>query len=194
MTSPTRRAAVFALADPRGNNPHGTYETADHEGRRLNAGRYETVAGFERAVERRAERPRVPDPVTMRPSLGEGPPPAPTSSSSGLVGALIFMGIGATIAYVLSRPSVVVDDEDLQDEPRRARAPRANPTPAPAAAPPVVVVQPPPQLAAPAPTPVVIDVVAQPVAKRRRHRSRVAKVAPVETATVVVPVPVVKPA
>lgn len=104
------RRPAFDLADQRGNNPHGTREAVDDEGRRLNGYRYETVQQAERALDPRARR------------LGETPPPAPPpgggssgGGSSGGNGLFWLLAAGAGIA-LLSALSSSDDENDENDE------------------------------------------------------------------------------
>jgi hypothetical protein len=143
---------VFTLADARGNNPHGTRETADDEGRRRNAGRYETVGQLDAALDRRMHR---------APPLGETAPILQSSPS--FVGAILLVAVGAAIAYVATRPKPLDLDADTP-EPVGPPQPLVQ-NPAPSATPaPVVVVA--PVVANPAPAPV------EP--KRRRRRATAA--------------------
>lgn len=181
---PVRRAALFSLADARGNNPHGTRETAYDEGRRLNAGRYETIGDLDRALDARA-RPRLVAPRLGGMQLGASPPvePAPT----GLLGMLALIAVGAGIAYVMMKKGGNEDGEDGEDGVDGDVDFVAAPVPASTTQ--NVVVQPAPipiaSVPVANPAPAVVSVVASPV-KRRARRVRRAK-NPVD-ASVVVPV------
>jgi hypothetical protein len=173
---------LFSLADARGNNPHGTRESAYDEGRRLNAGRYETVGDLDRALDERA-RPRVPLRVPMG-AQPEQPPPAP--APTGLLGVLALLAVGAGIAYVMMRK----DPEEVEDDELRA-----NPLlPAPASTAPAavqsVVVHPTPVPTAAAAAQPTVGAEPAPVAKRRRRAKKVV----VEDAVTVVPTATPTPA
>lgn len=177
-----RRTALFSLADARGNNPHGTRESAYDEGRRLNAGRYETVGDLDRALDEQA-RPRAPLRVPMGAQPEQTPEPAPT----GLLGVIALLAVGAGIAYVMMRkdPEEVEDEVELRTNPLLP-APTSTPVPTPAAVQSVVV----------HPQPAQPPVDAAPVAKRRRRAKKVVEDAttPVPTAApVVVTVPAATP-
>jgi len=165
---PTHRAALFTFADARGNNPHGTRETAYDEGRRLNAGRYETVGDLDRAFDVRA-RPRLIARQLAGP-VAPQPEPAPT----GIVGVLALMAVGAGIAYVLMKK----DRSEAAEEFEEFEAPAALPSPTTQT---VTVL--PAAPAAPIPNPAPVVVVAPPpppveAPKRRRRRAAVATVVP----------------
>ncbi len=154
---------IFNLADHRGNNPHGTRETSEHEGRRRNAGRYETVGDLDRALDVRARRvPALPGRL-VAPQLGSVPQQAPPT---GLFGILALVAVGAGIAYVLMKRDEGPEEFDaVQALPSTTTQ---NVTVQPAVASPV--------LASPAPGPVVTvnpapSVVVAP--KRRRRRKPV---------------------
>lgn len=165
---PTRRAAVFAFADKRGNNPHGTRETYDHEGRRRNAQRYETVGQMDRALDPRS-RPRQ---IALQ--LGEGPP-SPSPAPSNIFSALLLIAVGAAIAYVATRPDEVDEAETQAPRPNPAPAqPAALPPAAPPAAPAAVVVvatQPAPVTLPPV---IAIEPVTARTARRRRKKAEAA--------------------
>lgn len=117
--NPRLRDALFTLADSRGNNPHGTREDAVHEGRRLNAGRYETVEQIDRALDARSRRVKVPglagtatEPVRTQASS----PTTPQGAS--LLEAAFLIALGAGVAYLLSRKDASSGDEadDVDDE------------------------------------------------------------------------------
>lgn len=173
-SAPVRNDA-FAVPDPRGNNPHGTSEGSEHEGRRLNAGRYETVGEMDRALDVRAQilarPPRLPRPQQVAEQLGEAPAAPPTGGT--WLGALMLAAIGGAVVYVLTRPDEL-EEVDVTPSP----APIPNPAPpnvppalpAPITTPGVTIVMS-PSSPAPSPAPVatvttaVVDV---PVKKRRR--------------------------
>ncbi len=172
-----RRAALFALPDARGNNPHGTRETSSHEGRRLNAQRYETVGQIDAALDSRARAQRAVGDAGFGAPGEVLPPPA---QGGGALGALLLLFAGAAIAYVMtSRASAVAEatDDDsplFGGDPERIRG----------LTPSVVVVN--PVSAAPVvrQSP-VIEISAEPTKKRRRSRKKpVPVVAPV---TVTIP-------
>lgn len=115
------RRQAFDLADRRGNNPHGTREAADHEGRRLNGYRYETVSQVERALDPRARR------------LGEAnTPPAPPpggGGSGGGNGLFWLLAAGAGIALLSALSSSGESDESDEDDADDDALPRENPGP-----------------------------------------------------------------
>jgi hypothetical protein len=121
------RRTSFDTADRRGNNPHGTREQAEAEGRRLNGFRYETVTQAERSLDRRS-------------TMGEAPLPVqPKSSGGGGSGLFWLLAAGAGIALLsaLSSDDGVDDADDADDELAPAPSPslplRENPSPATAA-------------------------------------------------------------
>src|SRR3990172_2427369 len=177
-----RARGVFSNPDLRGNNPHGTYETADEEGRRLNAKRYETVGQVEEALDRRTQA------LMARRQMGEMPEPwgayssalsgAPSSApSGGLGGVLLLIGLGAVIGYFLTRKDGESDEEGVEEAAAQPNgmfvAPAPVVTPVGNSTPPkstrVQVSQPtPPQMAAP---------------KRRRRRAKSPEASPTATPT-----------
>ncbi len=175
--NPASRAALFALADPRGNNPHGTRETADAEGRRLNAQRYETVGQMDHALDKRAllldQRARVAQ-------LGAVPP---AQQEGGLFGALLFFGLGVALATVFLKRDeddrdIVGDDDDTlgdlglmtRDVPRAPRAPRQHaPRALPAPTAPAVVTV----VTTPAPALVTNPIVPPPIENPKRAAKKV---------------------
>jgi len=178
-----RRDVVFGFADARGNNPHGTRETAEHEGRRLNAQRYETVGQMDRALDARARSLHGGTRGARMPGLGpmgstSGPfvqgTGAPSSGPSFWETVFIFAA-GAGLMYLVTKKDT--DEEVFLD----AASLLTNPAlPAPV----TVVLNPSAQ-----PTPVVA--VASPVEKlRRKHRS-VKEVKAAKTATALLNAPTV---
>lgn len=190
------RDALFGPADARGNNPHGTYESSDAEGRRLNAGRYETVGQMDQALDTRArnldERKRVFRPVGATAGNATGT----AGSAGGIFGALLLIGLGALLGYVITRKGGdEEEDEDLIPLP-------LDTAPSAPVIQPVVV----PQVAsqvAPQVVPVVpimVNPVVVEAPKKRRRRAAalgavgaVGAVSPVVVPTIVVS-PVVVPA
>lgn len=133
------RRPAFDLADQRGNNPHGTREQAEAEGRRLNGYRYETVSQVERALDARARQPARP--------MGEAnPPPALPSGGGGSGGGnglfwLLLAGAGVALLSALSSSSEDDEQEDADgDGDGAGPLLRENPAPAAAAASPNITV------------------------------------------------------
>lgn len=123
------RRTSFDTADRRGNNPHGTREQAEAEGRRLNGFRYETVAQAERSLDHRS-------------TVGEASLPVqPKSSGGGGSGLFWLLAAGAGIALLSALSSddgpEDADDDDADDELAPAPSPslplRENPSPTTAA-------------------------------------------------------------
>lgn len=163
MTNPQRRQALFALADARGNNPHGTRESADHEGRRLNAQRYETVDQMGARLDQRGGG------TFGVPQLGEAPL-APTQAAPWTAGDLLGLAIGVGVLGAAAFLWVAGSKSPTLSAPEAPAAPLL-PAPAPAPSPSsVVVVQAP---AAPLPNPA-------PVRARRRRAKK-----PPDTATMI---------
>ncbi len=139
------RDRLFAAPDARGNIPHLTRETADHESRRINATMYETVGEMDAALDQRLQ-------------ATQGPPRPASSSGGSWLGSLVLIGLGAALAWV-----VLSDDEDDADAAKDVTPPpttvvRENPS--------VNVVVPPAQHTTNiAPVPVVV-----PPPRRRRRR------------------------
>lgn len=170
------RDRLFQAPDARGNIPHMTRETADHESRRINAGVYETVGQMDAALDARVDARLAPTPVTNAP---------PTRSGGSLLGSLALIGLGVAVAWVF------LSSDDDGDDDAKDVTPRENPTPS---TPSTVVVTPPAQTTTvttnEAPVPVVV-----PPPKRRRRRAKPATIT-VETKSspsVPVVVPVVPP-
>jgi hypothetical protein len=159
-----RREVVFGLPSARGNAPHMTREAADDEGKRLNAGRYETVEQMDAQLDTRARVfARAPAALGEAPSVLQEAPS--TSDGFGLFGGLLFFAAGAALVYVLTKHS----GEDEEDEGGMPALPAPEPTPV--AAPPALVA-PTPVLAVPAvavPTPPVPVLATSP--RRRRVRA-----------------------
>lgn len=86
-----RRVGAFAPADHRGNNPHGTREQHEAEGKRLNAMRYETIGQAERAMDARAA------------SVGALEPPTPAAGPGVGLGLLGWALLGAGALWLLTR-------------------------------------------------------------------------------------------
>lgn len=124
------RRPAFDLADSRGNNPHGTREQADAEGRRLNGYRYETVQQVERALDPRARR------LGATPA---SPPPAPPSGGGGSGGGFFWLLAAAAGLALLASASSDEDEAEGGDGGDGDDVPRENPAPAPAAAPNITV-------------------------------------------------------
>jgi hypothetical protein len=125
------RRTSFDTADRRGNNPHGTREQAEAEGRRLNGFRYETVAQAERSLDHRSTVGEAPLPVQPKSSGGGG-------GGSGLFW-LLAAGAGIALLSALSSDDGPedADDDDADDELAPAPSPslplRENPSPTTAA-------------------------------------------------------------
>ena len=122
------RRTSFDTADRRGNNPHGTREQAEAEGRRLNGFRYETVAQAERSLDHRS-------------TVGEAQLPVQPKSSGGGGGSGLFWllaaGAGIALLSALSSDDGADDADDADDELAPAPSPslplRENPSPTAAA-------------------------------------------------------------
>lgn len=163
------RDRLFAAPDARGNIPHLTRETADHESRRINATMYETVGEMDAALDQR-----------LQPSSSS--PQAPRTSSGGgsWLGSLVLIGLGAALAWV-----VLSDDEDEADAAKDVTpvSPRENPVPMTAPTNVNVVVPPAQTTTNFTPLPPVPVVVPPP--RRRRRRVKPAPTVVVETKPVV---------
>lgn len=160
------RDRLFAMPNVRrGNLPHLTRETADHESRRLNAGCYETVGEAEAALDSRLAQPAQPNPLVTTTRNGGG----------SLIGSLVLVGLGAALAWVF-----LSDDEpepiDVMPEPR------TNPSPQPPTQTTTVVV--PPAQTNIAPVPVVVPPPEENPRRRRRRVVRAASTGPGTTPTV----------
>ncbi len=180
-TTKVLRDSFFSLPDARGNLPNVTYETSEHEGRRRNAERYETIAQMDQALDRRVRQVNgIPDPTDVQPGVNRGVQQGPPQGWS-VIGSLLLIALGAGVAYVLLKKD---DDEpvDLNVEPE----PRQNPT-QPHQQPVVTVVMP-----NQAPSVVVPPVVPPPLEenpRKRRRRARHAATEVVQTTTTVVDQP-----
>ena len=205
-----KRTTLFSLADARGNNPHGTRETADHESRRINAERYETVEQLDHALDDRAgglppihghalvrhgpiaheiaaeharHRARLD---ALRRGLGAGPDAMPPPTPAGLPfwPTLLAVAFGAVVTYALTRdPKKAKDDDDVIDGELVQNPTLALPAPAPVPGPSPVLIA--PVLGAavnPAPPTVI-------VAPGRRRSRKSAKVTQETTTTTTTTVP-----
>jgi hypothetical protein len=110
-----RRDSQF-VPDVRGNNPHETWENSEHEGRRLNKARYETVGEVDRSLDARAA--RIEQAARQ---LGAVTAPA---SGGGLLGAFALFALGAFALHLITKKDgpTEVDDDDEIEPVKKARA------------------------------------------------------------------------